>query len=533
MVTIMELQRIIVADDEEVQREGLGRIIKKLVPKVEVICCCNGIEVCEVLQKSTAEILITDICMPFMDGMELISKVSKEYPSMKVVLISAYQEFEYARNAIRCGVSEYMIKPFRVGDVRNLLDKISKELLKETEKDRRLNHYDTLIQQSQKKEMQENLIELILGRRKPEMLLGEEYCRLRTPGTIAILRWKVKRGEHRQQEQLLKRIYFTFNDCVHVITEQGIDKSVQQIILFLPSNTSLEAAYYMENMLNEVRKEGFLFWTGISNSKQDLLEQVIEGVRQAEEVLAFYFYFAKEGGIFVYEKLNHVLEKPMISVSSFEKAIRQAVCKGDKDGVEREIKHLGKSLHKEPFYYPNKVKHRVSSMMVGILKELEGAVTQTEYDQLLNEAYELYSSCDSFESLFQISQELLFKASHFFMNSVDEYDVIESCISYIKAHLDEELSLQTIADKIHFHPNYLSAQIKMRLGMSYSGYLLSLRMDAACKYLKETDYKVADIGSRCGFKDNSYFNRVFRKEHEMSPEQYRKIYKYINRSTND
>ena len=116
--------RVVVADDEVMQRNVLKEIIQKLYPDFEVIACSNGKEVYDILKEKPVDIVLTDIRMPVLGGMELIKLIFNEYSRTKVILISAYQEFEYAQNAIKYKVVEYLIKPFRVSEVQKILKKV-------------------------------------------------------------------------------------------------------------------------------------------------------------------------------------------------------------------------------------------------------------------------------------------------------------------------------------------------------------------------------------------------------------------------
>lgn len=108
------IKTIVVADDESMQCEILSQIISQMIPEAQIFSCSNGVEAYEIIRERSVDVLITDIRMPEMDGMMLIEKVSKEFPGVKTLLISAYQEFEYARNAIKFGVFDYLVKPFRI-----------------------------------------------------------------------------------------------------------------------------------------------------------------------------------------------------------------------------------------------------------------------------------------------------------------------------------------------------------------------------------------------------------------------------------
>lgn len=164
-------------------------------------------------------------------------------------------------------------------------------------------------------------------------------------------------------------------------------------------------------------------------------------------------------------------------------------------------------------------------MIVSIVRDLDGMITQQAYDELLNEAYHLYGGCSTFEQLFSISLELLKRSCAYFTQESGQYDAVEDIIAYVKKHYTEDISLSMLADRVHFSANYLSMQIKKKTGMSYVSYLTLLRTERACKLLVETDRKVADIGTECGYRDSSYFNRIFCRKFGLSPEQYRKVHK--------
>ena len=528
----MILRRIIVADDEILQRNVLTKILKKITPETEITACANGKEVYEELQNNGADLVITDICMPVMDGMELIRQISANYPCVKIGLISAYQEFEYAREAIQRSVSDYLIKPFRISDAQKLIDKVSEELERERKTSRQLIHYESMVEEG-KKQDRLKLLWSVLNSGNESQTAEEELKGFACPGTIVALRWKVRRGfrqsraqmSEQQQDQLIAEMINGFHGACFVPREHGLDKTEQKAAVMLAGWEAAVVASQLEKLLLRLRLHDIIFWAGISNSLPNMIEHGAEGFRQAEEVLSFYFFTPETGGIFQYAKFGAVMEMPMISVSAYETDIRQAVRAGDGKRRKGALSELEKVLGQAPYRYPNKIKHRVSSMIMSVLKELDGMIPQADYDVLLNEAYQLFGQCDSFVSLFGISEDLLDRAAGYYMQTAMSYDAVESCISYIKNHLEEDLSLQFLADQVHFHPNYLSTQIKNRMGMSYSSYILSLRMELACKLLTETDLKIADIAGKSGFRDSSYFNRVFRKQFTISPEQYRKVHK--------
>ena len=151
----MLFRRILVVDDELIQREVLAEIVKKITPEAEVIACCDGEEAWNTCleYQGKIELILTDINMPSLDGVGLIQRVAKSYPSVKMVFISAYQEFEYARNAIRYGVKDYLLKPFRIQTARELLERVNSELEEEQVAEQKRGKYESFLEMEEQKRM--------------------------------------------------------------------------------------------------------------------------------------------------------------------------------------------------------------------------------------------------------------------------------------------------------------------------------------------------------------------------------------------
>ncbi len=534
----MLIRRVVVADDEKIQRDVLAVVLQKLLPGTEVISCADGQEAYGEIEKEETQLLVTDICMPILDGIGLIEKVSATYPEVKIVLVSAYQEFEYARSAIRFGVSEYLLKPFRVEDARKLVERVSGILEEEQEQSRQQSCYAAMLEKEKADERQSLLRKLIEGTLDEETL-PEIFSELEGPGVAAIIRWKnlgekgqryQKRRMKERQEMLLdaledgKWLGYSGREKHLVELNRGLNRQENRYALLLPEAEEEEIARALAGLVEEMKEKGLICHAGISERKEMLLGEISKAVQQADDALSFCFYQPWENCVFSYRKLYTAPEPQLPPLTDYERRLREAVRSGASKGLGETLRQLKGELERGSLCYPGRVRHRISSIVVSILREVEGMISQKEYDILLNVAYSRYVECDSLEQLFIISEELLEEVAGYFVKAPEAYDAVEICVAFLRQHLEEDISLQTLAEMVHFHPNYLSAQIKKKLGVSFSTYLLNLRMETACRLLTETDCRVLDIARRCGFRDSSYFNRIFRREYQMSPEQFRKVH---------
>ena len=119
--------QILIVDDEKIERNGIKFLLKQLHMEAEIREAVNGVKALEALEESPADILLTDIKMPFMDGLELAENVMKKYPQTKMVIFSGYGEFEYARKAMKSGVDSYILKPVDPEEFRNTMEKVLQE----------------------------------------------------------------------------------------------------------------------------------------------------------------------------------------------------------------------------------------------------------------------------------------------------------------------------------------------------------------------------------------------------------------------
>ena len=529
------IKKIVVSDDESIQGEGLSQVIRGYIPDAQIYVCSNGEEAYKIISSENIDILISDIRMPIMDGIELIKKISSNNIHIKIVLISAYQEFEYARSAITYGVTEYLVKPFRREAIKNLLCKIDKELSIDIQKRKEKGEYEKILAKYHHDNKMKQLSSVLNGVVSVDKLDNTIGSTLSRKGVIVLVRWKNRLPaggkesylSETQQELLVKNVSAIFPDCFIVPMEKGLDIQECRVAVLAAGYAAENCENSLLQLQNELKRFNIIFWCGISDEQENLLNQMRSALQQAEDVLSYYFYVKKEGRIFSYKNMNMYLDKPMESVTIYEKEIREAIHKGSYQEIEALMKKIERKLMTPAYLSPFKVKHTISSMIVGIVKELECMVQQVEYDDILNDCYKRYGNCDSLEDLMKISNELSAQTAAYYNQETGQCDVVEDVIAYIKRHFTEDMTLQELAGRVHFSANYLSTKIKKRTGMTYTNYIMTLRIEQACRLLRHSDLKVMDIAIQCGFNDSSYFNRIFRRKYDTSPEQYRKAHKNV------
>lgn len=376
----MYIRKIVLADDEGTQLKILSSLIHKLTPQTELVLCSDGYAAWEAVQAGDTELLITDIRMPSMDGIELIRQVSEAYPMTAIVLISAWQEFDYAQSAIACGVSEYLVKPFRVEDIRKLLSKMETKISSMQKEQERSLGYEALLEQHLRESRQSLLLSLMYGRPCGETtfespLLHSLSASLSSPGVMAVLRWEVRPGSSSasspfalsrpRMETLTEYIHRLFHTDFLVPLDNSLSSSERRLALLLPGFSLAGCISSFERLISLCRAEDIVFQAGLSKEHPDLFAALNTALCQAEEALSFSFYFPGKTTLFDCHKPDSA--PAMFSLSGFEKNIRRAVHTGSCEEIQRSLSLLEKELSQEPFKAPARVKHGVSSLAVSVL----------------------------------------------------------------------------------------------------------------------------------------------------------------------
>lgn len=376
----MYIRKIVLADDEGTQLKILSSLIHKLTPQTELVLCSDGYAAWEAVQAGDTELLITDIRMPSMDGIELIRQVSEAYPMTAIVLISAWQEFDYAQSAIACGVSEYLVKPFRVEDIRKLLSKMETKISSMQKEQERSLGYEALLEQHLRESRQSLLLSLMYGRPCGETtfespLLHSLSASLSSPGVMAVLRWEVRPGSSSasspfalsrpRMETLTEYIHRLFHTDFLVPLDNSLSSSERRLALLLPGFSLAGCISSFERLISLCRAEDIVFQAGLSKEHPDLFAALNTALCQAEEALSFSFYFPGKTTLFDCHKPDSA--PAMFSLSGFEKNIRRAVHTGNCEEIQRSLSLLEKELSQEPFKAPARVKHGVSSLAVSVL----------------------------------------------------------------------------------------------------------------------------------------------------------------------
>lgn len=489
--------KVVIADDEEIILKWMKKNIEALFPECQVVATCtNGKQALECCKKWVPDLLFTDIRMPIMDGMELVEQLQDEEKFPYTVILSAYDDFSYAREAMKLGVRDFLLKSeITKEELYSCIQKAEKNL-KNTE--------------NWKKEKQQEEIKHFFSE-------IEKESHWNTPERL--LEWKRLWGEEKYTILMLKNESKQFQlEIVEQITEFFFQEKKKKAIFMAQNDT--EALILVEVRDNEISKltseilqtlasfgntEIVLCAGGLGNSGNDL-ENIYKEVEKSAERLEFY----GRAGVL---KSND---------RQYEVLFKEEEFRWEERHYEEALEHLYKIFEQFRREMPDVmlVRRFILDLLLKIYWNYLNEIQRKKFsiDELI-----LITHCKNINILEQKVIETVrkFIAELQCLHPVYS-EVVCKVIEYINENYRENISLEEIANYVHMNKSYLSHLFKKETKKNIYSYLLDFRMEKAKRLLTETKQSVYQVGCLVGIPDSAYFSKVFKKYTGMSPLEFRK-----------
>ncbi len=530
----MDLYKVILVDDEEEVREAIRKRINwEEIGFTVVGTAENGEEALELAEACEPDVVMTDIQMPFMDGLTLLKKLKEKLPDLRSVIFSGYDDFEYAKEAIRLESEEYILKPVDADELRAIFTRI-KDRLDEQMKQRRnveqLSKYYEEIRPMMKEQ-------LIIG-----LLEGRE------------LQFDLERYQKDYDFQIESAFYCAgafritpLKDNSEELNRNLMAVSLKQIVVerfkdVLP----IEALVYLDTVCVLARLKGTAQFNDFVNemdrvckvAHRSLDANVSAGIGRVygnAESIHTSFLEAKDAfhhRIFVGENqaicINDVDPSCPLEDYVSEKQIRhimRQVKVGTKESLKEEIRQFVDKL-KRTNVNLSQLQIFYAEFVVELLRLSRGhniSPTETGFGSInTNEELEGFSSMDAFaDRLIELTGILWEKISNGRLDTTKK--LAEDAKQYIADHYSEsKLSVDEICSHLGVGTSYFSSVFKKETGVSFVTYLTDLRMTEAQRLLDTTDEKSYIIAGMVGYDEPNYFSYVFKKHFGISPSKYRK-----------
>ncbi|MGI2295485.1 response regulator transcription factor [Paenibacillus sp. GXUN7292] len=519
--------KIVIVDDELLDLQALEVFFPWSDLGFEVVGAVNsGFLALELMNEHTIDLLITDIHMPLMTGLELARKAIDKQSDLRVMFISGHQEFNYVKAALSLQASGYLLKPFDDDEVKQSLLSIRSELDKERMRREAEENYKQLIPKIQKDFWQILLEDPANPQYMHTFNEIEEQLQLCWPIQVAVLEpddlaWKLNHySEHEKNEWIAIFRKYTYEAC----QERNINyvSKIGEHRLVILLENCLSRGVDLHDMNDRIQQELPFSITGGIGEAVYCKEKLRMSFKQAAAALD-HKMFAGKGKWIAYsdipcsekmhaEHLDIQLDTLLESVANYELV---------KLHDELAVLFRMTAQWSSRFTVYNFVLHIVMKLQLFLHQENEDLfkilnLELKDLDVLLR--FETINDIQSWlrRNLYEISELLNQKRQN--KNS----RLIRDVMDHIKEHLQENLTLRQMADRFTFSPNYLGLLFKEQTGKHYSEYVIELRMVKAAELLKDPTIKVYEVADIVGYRYLPYFSRQFKKSFGMTPNEYRK-----------
>lgn len=524
------MHRVIIVEDEFIVRYGICSMIDWEKIGLQLIGeAANGKEALELMESEMPDILITDIKMPVMDGIELIAEVRAASPDMKIIILSNLEDFQYAKEAIRHGVSEYLIKSDMMPrDFEQALLKVKESL----DAVRKGPSGDTPSFQSEPVHKEKFLLELMEGSianaaesMEKARLLG--MAPLHSAHLLHISLNAAEQG-YTERQSAIRHIVERMRDELPWKVETFPDKQGDMNVLFMDAagervigSTPMELLIHQaEEMIRRLSKEfGLTATIGIGGRIRewtDIKEAYAQAVRAAKQKM-----FLGSGRVMVHG--SDELQASDVQADHFKISTHQIQSMVYAFQTKELMEYLEALFGQLAARRDVELVQIVSLELLMILTTLWPDVSN-DAQQVLRLKKQYFDELAKLETLEQSRSWFIeaFEVLARHMNEMyhsDRNSIIKAT-QYIQQFYHQEISLQSISSLVHLSKNYFANLFRKEVGESFLEYLTRIRIEKA-KSLLTGDLKAGDVGSLVGIHDPKYFSKVFKKITGLSPSEYR------------
>lgn len=534
--------KVFLVEDEMVIRRGIKNSIDW--EKEGYIFCgeaSDGELAYPMIIKEKPDILITDIRMPFMDGLELCKLVKKELPNIKILILSGYDEFDYAKEAIRLGVTEYLLKPISSGKLLEALNGVSESIRREKEDKDLVRKYMEEMRGNTEHEKQKFFEQMIAGNLSMADALetGKKYEMNLSAGMYNLLLFRFTLGEENRKsgellgeaeyaiEKLTERLEYVFE------FQRGVEGWAFLLMADNEEQMS-ERVKELSKVLEEIMKNysTIAYFGGIGQPVARLRE-LEESFREAERALAARFTMELNRIISVEDirMAQNVDTLDDIEITSFgeiEKTrtmLEKFLNNGAEDEIDEFVDVYINELPEENLKSVLMRQYIIMDayiVMMSFCEKIEGIEGEMQA-----QSEELKNSMKTIQTLEEIKNyiRMLLKKIIGVRDTISgrRYsDIIEIAKDQIrKTYMSDEISLNTIAAEVGMSPSYFSSIFSKEMGKTFVEYLTEIRMDRAKELLMCSSMKTSEIGYEVGYKDPHYFSYIFKKTQNCTPKEFR------------
>lgn len=535
--------KVLIIDDEPIIRKGIRNIINWENFGCEVCGeADNGLEGRELIVKYKPEIVITDIKMPEVDGLSMLSEIRETIPDSKIIILTGYRDFDYAREAVKYGAFDYLLKPTKIEELNAVISRAVKELRFRYDKESEMEKMRRMYEKNLPFIKEKLLYNMMYGMYTDEDMTLSQAEALGVKidkfilGVVEIddvSKTDEKSGDegHVQEMQLyqfgiISTIEEVFSDKFNVLCVSISSRRVA-FVLCLPENdvTKQDEINSKCTYLQKIIQNCFGFTISVAISTQgEGYKQLYEKLKECKEALEHKFYLGTNCVIFYSDLGNFFRYTDCSELNDIQKQLIDNIKAGNQESVDECLKKLAEAINSNAKADKEDIKNFYFNTIT-LINSIRSTVTgEKKIDEIaLTNMYKMVEKCDNLADL----NSILESAAKQTVDKVHEYNsnnmnlLMRRAVDYLEKHYAEEITLNQVAEKLYVSNFYLSRMFKKELGVNFIDYLNELRIEKAKELLADAKYKTYEVAEAVGVPNSHYFSKLFRKYVGMTASEYR------------
>ena len=530
---------ILLVDDEKLERKVISYLVEKHRPGLEVIGeASNGIEAVELALHLQPDIILIDIKMPTINGLEATRKIKQKLKKVKIVIITAYDEFEFAQEAVKVGATDYLLKPVHPEEILRILDSLTEQILQEKaqkmEEQRlkeRLAMVMPFIQMS-------FLNDLLSGRIDSLKELEDRagFLNFKLLPSVAILAdidhfMDLTSDQPELSKQLLKKEVFNIIKKATKYIPGTVIAPIegdQFVILYSPperdpitiKDKAVELGEKIRGLVQHSTPATVTI--GIGNYYPEAID-IPSSYNEAKKAL-YNRHFMGANQVIHVQDVERYRKSPLPYSYRKERQFLEKIRAGNQEEATKILSEIIEDSLVPCAYNMDLVRSLVTELLIVFSRTLAEIGGDTETFSSFTYIQQL--SC--FTNMEEIKHWLLgLIAKALEQNDKNKLalnsQVVTSAVKYLQENFRKDISLEEISHYVHLSPYYFSRIFKKETGLNFVEYLTKLRIDEAKRMLRDSEESIINIASIVGYNEPNYFSRVFRKLEGITPKQYRAL----------
>ncbi|HOL91530.1 MAG TPA: response regulator transcription factor [Clostridiales bacterium] len=537
------MYKVLIVDDEPIIRKGLRNIINWKNFGCEVVAeAGDGLDGLELIRKHKPDIIITDIKMPETDGLSMIKQMKEDVPDSKIIILTGHRDFDYVHEALKLGVTDFLLKPSRIEELTSAISRAVKELKFQNQRSEEFDKlsqlftqnisvlrekllYDIIYEINTNRDDIKEKLELFQTRQGDfRMLLVQNDAEESDGSDIS------QYDRHLYQFGIINTFIEIFSDKFDVL-HVTLD-TVGIAFIVMPregvedelAETINKKCTYLQEIINNCF--GFTVTIAISSEGSDFTE-LPQKFGECRAALEHKFYLGNNSIIYHSDVNTFFRYDDHSMLEKLEKALLEGIKSGNETAVEGRLKDIYSYIRnidpsQKEFiknFYWNTITS-INNIRLSLMSGEDGR--KVEYTELSG-LYGLIEKCGNADELHTLLEE----SARSVVSKVNNYNnksiklILRKAVEYLQTHYHEPITLNEVAEHTFVSTYYISRMFKKEMGKNFVDYLNELRIEKAKELLKDVRYKTYEVAEKVGIPDAHYFSRLFKKYVGMTPTEYR------------